>query len=206
MMVLASEDSGASTYRGRLAPSPTGLLHVGHARTFWIAAQRAAQHGGTLVLRNEDLDTQRCRPEFVQAMYEDLHWLGIRWTEGPDCGGPYSPYSQSQRRTFYLDAWRKLRDRGFIYPCKCSRKDVAQAAAAPNNDADEEPLYPGTCRSRAHAAEFSSPAGINWRFRVPDGEVISFVDQRLGPKSYAAGKDFADFLVWRKDDVPAYQL
>src|SRR5262249_44861972 len=90
-------------YRGRLAPSPTGFLHVGHARTFAIAAERAVQNGGTLILRNEDLDSQRCRPEFVQAMYEDLDWLGIRWAEGPDIGGPYAPYSQNERREFYLE-------------------------------------------------------------------------------------------------------
>ena len=193
-------------YRGRLAPSPTGLLHVGHARTFWIAAQRAIRNSGTLILRNEDLDPQRCRPEFVQAMYGDLHWLGIRWQEGPDCGGPYAPYAQSQRREFYLEAWRKLRDAGFIYPCTCSRKDVAQAAGAPNNDGDDEPLYPGKCRNRTDASEYSFPAGVNWRFRVPDGETISFIDLRSGDKSYVAGEDFGDFLIWRRDDVPAYQL
>ena len=81
----------ATGYRGRLAPSPTGLLHLGHARTFWIAAKRAQERGGVLVLRNEDLDPQRCQPEFVAAMYEDLRWLGIVWSEGPDCGGPYAP-------------------------------------------------------------------------------------------------------------------
>ena len=195
-----------SVYRGRLAPSPTGLLHLGHARTFWIAARRAAQHRGTLVLRNEDLDPQRCRREFVEAMYEDLRWLGINWSEGPDCGGPHSPYSQSQRRDFYLDAWRKLRDSGAIYPCTCSRKDVAQAAAAPNNEVDDEPLYPGTCRRRTDAFSFSTPAGVNWRFRVPDHEEVAFDDLHLGPQQYIAGKDFGDFLVWRRDDVPAYQL
>ena len=132
-------------YRGRLAPSPTGLLHLGHARTFWTAAQRAAQHGGDLIVRNEDLDPQRCKPEFVRAMFEDLHWLGIEWTEGPDLGGPFAPYSQSERRAHYLAAWKNLRDRGLIYPCTCSRKDVAQAASAPN-ESDDEPVYPGRCR------------------------------------------------------------
>ena len=199
-------DANARSYRGRLAPSPTGLLHVGHARTFWTAAQRTLQHRGALILRNEDLDPQRCRPEFVEAMYEDLRWLGIRWTEGPDCGGPYAPYLQSQRRDYYLNAWRKLRDEGFIYPCTCSRKDVALAAAAPNNDVDDEPLYPGKCRTRTDAAKFESPAGVNWRFRVPDDEEIPFVDLCLGTRSYTAGRDFGDFLVWRRDDVPAYQL
>ena len=148
-------------YRGRLAPSPTGLLHIGHARTFWIAAQRAKSHNGTLILRNEDLDPQRCRPQFVSAIFEDLKWLGIDWSEGPDCGGPYDPYSQSERRSFYLEAWRRLRDAGAIYPCTCSRKDVAQSAGAQNNEADDEPLYPGTCRTRSDAMNYSSPAGVN---------------------------------------------
>ncbi len=211
-------------YRGRLAPSPTGLLHLGHARTFWIAAQRAAEHHGELILRNEDLDSQRCRPEFVQAMLEDLRWLGIDWVEGPDCGGPLRPYAQSERRVHYLEAWQRLRNLGLIYPCTCSRKDVAQSAGAPN-DLDDEPVYPGKCRPSAAprparlrlretaeaavstcAVEHADPAGVNWRFRVPDGEEISFTDLHLGPQRMIAGRDFGDFIVWRRDDVPAYQL
>jgi glutamyl-tRNA synthetase len=197
----------ASPYRGRLAPSPTGLLHLGHARTFWIAAQRSIKNQGTLVLRNEDLDPQRSRKEFAAAMIEDLRWLGIRWQEGPDCGGPYGPYAQSQRRTDYLEAWRRLREGGFVYPCTCSRKDLGQSANAPNDvDSDEEPVYPGTCRDRKQAASSSEAAGVNWRFRVPDDEEISFADLNLGRQRYVAGRDFGDFLVWRRDDVPAYQL
>lgn len=208
-------------YRGRLAPSPTGLLHLGHARTFWTAYQRARDHGGELVLRNEDLDAQRCRPEFVEAMLEDLRWLGICWSEGPDCSGPYGPYAQSERRAFYLAAWNRLRERGFIYPCTCSRKEVAQAASAPN-DLDDEPVYPGTCRPSMNHVETAasavprwrgrsseprtSPAGFNWRFRVPDGEEIYFDDLHLGLQRLIAGRDFGDFIVWRRDDVPAYQL
>jgi glutamyl/glutaminyl-tRNA synthetase len=193
-------------YRGRLAPSPTGLLHLGHARTFWTAAQRAAEHGGQLILRNEDLDSQRCRPEFVQAMFEDLRWLGIEWAEGPDCGGPHGPYTQSGRREYYLTAWNALRERGMIYPCTCSRKDVAQASTAPN-DSDDEPVYPGKCRSQGTLpSEAIDPAGVNWRFRVSDGEEISFTDLHQGPQRMIAGKDFGDFIVWRRDDVPAYQL
>ena len=210
-------------YRGRLAPSPTGMLHLGHARTFWTAAQRAAQHGGQLILRNEDLDSQRCRPEFVQAMLEDLRWLGIKWAEGPDCGGPYGPYTQSERRGFYLKAWKKLLDLGTIYPCTCSRKDVAQATGAPNG-LDDEPVYPGRCRppfsgaTRLHlggtagaavstcAVQDAEPAGVNWRFRVPDAEEICFSDLHLGLQRMVAGRDFGDFIVWRRDDVPAYQL
>ena len=112
---------------------------------------------------------------------------------------------QSERRAHYLEAWRRLRDGGFIYPCTCSRKDLAQAATAPN-DADDEPIYPGRCRERTDAAEFAEPAGVNWRFRVLDGEEVTFTDVNLGPQRYVAGRDFGDFLVWRRDDVPAYQL
>lgn len=193
-------------YRGRLAPSPTGLLHLGHACTFWRACERAQQAGGTLILRNEDLDPQRSKPEFAAAFIEDLRWLGISWAEGPDVGGPYGPYSQSQCLQRYFEAWRKLRDGGFIYPCCCSRKDLAQAASAPN-DTDDEPLYPGTCRCRSgEANRYDSPTGANWRFRVSDGESVGFEDGRQGPQGYLAGRDFGDFVVWRRDDVPAYQL
>lgn len=227
-MLSRDVSNAAQSYRGRLAPSPTGPLHLGHARTFWIAAQRAIQHHGQLILRNEDLDPQRCRPEFVQAMLEDLRWLGIEWTEGPDCGGSFAPYSQSERRAHYLAAWKKLQDRRMIYPCTCSRKDVAQAASAPN-DSDDEPVYPRRCRPRARVdavgllpfdklragsggtaeavvATYAAPAGVNWRFRVTDGEEVCFTDLHFGPQRMIAGRDFGDFIVWRRDDVPAYQL
>jgi glutamyl-tRNA synthetase len=139
-------------------------------------------------------------------MLEDLRWLGIHWQEGPDVGGPFGPYRQSQRRNFHLDAWRKLRDAGAIYPCNCSRKDLALAAGAPN-EGDDEPLYSGRCRERiGEAASYESPTGINWRFRLPDGERVAFDDEHLGLQSYIAGQDFGDFVVWRRDDVPAYQL
>jgi glutamyl-tRNA synthetase len=197
--------TGKPEYRGRVAPSPTGYLHLGHARTFLIAADRARHFGGALILRNEDLDPDRCRPTFVSAMMEDLHWLGISWSEGPDCGGPYAPYSQSERRQDYLSAWKMLRDSGYIYACTCSRKDLAASATAPN-DGDDEPIYPGKCRARTDARDFKEPAGVNWRFRVPDGERIIFADQHLGEQAYVAGRDFGDFVVWRRDDVPAYQL
>ncbi|PWT72880.1 MAG: tRNA glutamyl-Q(34) synthetase GluQRS [Proteobacteria bacterium] len=194
-----------SGYRGRIAPSPTGLMHVGHARTFWIAYERARAAGGVLVFRDEDLDPQRSKPEFAGAMIEDLRWLGFEWQEGPDVGGPYEPYVQSKRRKWYVDAWRKLRDGGWIYPCTCSRKDLAEAAGAPHESAsNDEPMYSGKCRGRKSGAD--SPAGVNWRFRVPDGRVISFDDGAQGTKEYVAGRDFGDFVVWRRDGVPAYQL
>ena len=161
------------------------------------------QRGGMLVLRNEDLDPYRSRSEYRAAMIEDLRWLGIKWQEGPDVGGPYAPYSQSERRAYYLDAWKKLRERGAIYPCVCSRKDLLQSAQAPH-ESDDEPLYSGTCRGRFSNAE--TPAGVNWRFRVPESEAIQFHDLCQGAQEFVAGRDFGDFVVWRRDDVPAYQL
>lgn len=205
MNATVNSSSGQDRYRGRLAPSPTGLLHLGHARTFAMGARRAREQAGTLVLRNEDLDPQRCRSEFVSAMFADMRWLGFHWNEGPDCGGPYAPYSQSERRSYYLTAWRQLRDGGSIYPCTCTRKDLTLVASAPN-DADDEPLYPGWCRSRSDTTQFDVPRGVNWRFRVPDDEAIGFTDLHLGSQHFLAGRDFGDFLVWRRDDVPAYQL
>lgn len=203
-------------YRGRIAPSPTGYLHLGHGRTFWQAYLRARETQGVLVFRNEDLDPQRSRAEYVDAMLEDLHWLGIEWQEGPDVGGPFAPYVQSERREFYLAAWKRLMEGGFIYACTCSRKDLAQSASAPHEYAngpwpvadgillDDEPMYPGTCRNRIITAE--GPAGYNWRFRVPDGRTLGFNDRHLGSPQFTAGSDFGDFVVWRRDDVPAYQL
>jgi glutamyl-tRNA synthetase len=205
-------------YRGRLAPSPTGFLHLGHARTFWTAQQRAGLHGGELVLRNEDLDAARYKMEFVESMLEDLRWFGFEWSEGPDIGGPFAPYNQSERMDFYRAALEKLRAGNFIYPCTCSRKDIQAATRAPHANDDDEPVYPGTCRDKGDAWQVTSemnPAQAalspatrhpSLRFRVPDGEIISFLDKNLGEQKFTAGKDFGDFVVWRGDGVPAYQL
>jgi glutamyl-tRNA synthetase len=194
------------------------LLHLGHARTFWTAQERARANNGTLLLRNEDIDSTRFKLEFVPQMIEDLRWFGFEWQEGPDCGGPFEPYSQSERRPFYAAALERLRERGFVYPCTCSRKDIRDAASAPNAGDDEGPIYPGTCRSKGDkwrvtcdvnaAPAASSPATRHpsLRFRVPDGETISFTDGNFGAQQFVAGKDFGDFVVWRGDDAPAYQL
>lgn len=195
-------------YRGRLAPSPTGYLHLGHARTFWIAGQRAIERGGTLVLRNEDLDASRSRAEFASAMLEDLRWFGLLWTEGPDVGGPAGPYTQSERRAHYVRTLERLKQAGAVYPCRCSRRDVERALGAPHAG-EEEPVYPGTCRNGFDpriASPLEPEPRISWRFRVPDGETISFVDGGAGDQAFVAGRDFGDFIVWRHDDVPAYQL
>lgn len=185
-----------SCYRGRIAPTPTGRLHLGHAATFRIAYQRAVEAKGTVVLRVEDLDPQRCKPEFAGAAIEDLAWLGIRWDEGP--------VFQSARREYFLEVWRRLRDGGFIYPCARSRRDVAEAALAPH---DEEPIFPPEWRASAEEAlRWKEPKGINWRFRVPDGEAITFEDGNFGLTTRVGLRDFGDFLVWNRDDVPAYEL
>ena len=214
--MASSNSNSKSSYRGRLAPSPTGYLHVGHACTFHAAWQRAREAGGTLVMRMEDLDPDRSRAEYASAALEDLQWLGIDWDEGPDIGGPCAPYLQSQRHETYLAAWRMLLQSGFIYPCRCSRKDLAAALSAPHESAnteqdplDDEPIYPGTCRPNGDETQFdglSDPAGANWRFRVPDGETIEFNDLNLGPQRFVAGTDFGDFVVWRRDGAPSYQL
>jgi len=208
MAAMTNEPSlpatNATGYRGRLAPSPTGYLHLGHARTFWMAQQRALAHRGKLVLRNEDLDTTRFKMEFVDAMLEDLRWFGFEWQEGPDIGGPFAPYNQSERMGFYRTAFEQLRVAGWLYPCTCSRKDIQSAARAPHAEDEAEPIYPGTCR-RNQKSEIRNQK-FSWRFRVPAGETISFADGHFGEQRFVAGTDFGDFIVWRRDDVPSYQL
>jgi glutamyl-tRNA synthetase len=193
-----------TTYTGRLAPSPTGLLHLGHARTFWIAAERARAAGGVLRLRNDDLDRARCRPEFVAAMREDIAWLGLAWTP--------PMLSQSERMPLYRAALARLHAANLVYPCHRSRRDVAGAAGAPHEDGgDDEPVFPREWRPPADATPPPLPAPgepivTNWRFRVPDDEIIAFADGHAGPRQAVAGRDFGDFLVWRKDNTPGYQL
>ncbi len=193
--------------RGRLAPTPTGLLHVGHARTFALAAARARRDGGTLVYRTEDLDASRCRPEFAEAAIADLRWLGLDWQEGPDVGGPCGPYAQSARLPWFAQVWSRLQASGAIYPCDKSRKDVARSLTAPHAEDDAEPIFPPDLRpALGLGRELTAPGASNWRFRVPDGETIAFTDALQGPQAFVAGRDFGDFLVWRKDGFPAYEL
>jgi glutamyl/glutaminyl-tRNA synthetase len=187
-----------TTYTGRLAPSPTGLLHLGHAATFWTAYQRALEHHGTLLLRNEDLDPQRSKQEYVHAMIEDLAWLGIEWTP--------PMWVQSERVAVYREAFERLLASGYAYACTCSRKELAQMVAAPHEDTDDEPVYAGRCRPAKGAEAQTLVEGMNYRFRVPDGATVRFEDLNLGAQSFVAGEDFGDFLVWRKDGLPSYQL
>ena len=190
-------------YIGRLAPSPTGYLHLGHARTFWIAQERARASGGRLLLRNDDLDTARLRPDFVAAMIEDLRWLGLNWEE--------PIVAQSARLPRYQAELIHLHSAGLIFPCYHSRRELAEASvSAPHEGLNlDEPLYPEPFRPvPGEPLPPLDAAGwaTNWRFRVPDGETLSFVDGYYGAQAATAGRDFGDFLVWRKDGVPSYQL
>jgi glutamyl/glutaminyl-tRNA synthetase len=211
---------GASIYRGRIAPTPSGFLHLGHARTFWTAFERARAAGGALIFRDEDLDPDRCRAEYAAAATEDLLWLGIQWQEGPDIGGPHAPYTQSRRFDYYRDVWRRLHATGAIYPSPHSRKDVQEALVAPHDDfveqsethslsaaAGAEPIFPTHLRPLPDAGrDATEPGDVNWRFQVPDNEAIVFTDFRLGRVERIAGRDFGDFVVWRKDGFPSYEL
>ncbi|MDG1991997.1 MAG: glutamate--tRNA ligase family protein [Pirellulales bacterium] len=189
-------------HRGRLAPTPTGFLHVGHAYTFGIAAERAS---GELVFRVDDLDYARCTNEYIAASIEDLQWLGLAWAEGPDCGGESGPYFQSQRTGLYLEAWQQLAAKKIIYPSPHSRRDVEGAALAPHAPVGAEPLFPVDLRPDEWTVP-ANPGCTPWRFRVPDGRAIEFIDQNVGLVKRIAGVDFGDFVIWRRDNLAAYEL
>lgn len=213
-MPNSSGTENTAAYTGRLAPSPTGLLHLGHVRTFAMAQRRALEEGGVLRLRVDDLDKARCRPEYVAAALQDLGWLGLDWTG--------KILYQSERTEQYRKAWRQLVSDGWLYPCRCSRRELAAMVAAPHEafaspESVEEPVYPGVCRPRWRPGEESGaeersawlaagPMERNWRFRVPEHQTVAIADGGFGLQQFVAGRDFGDFLVWRRDDVPAYQL
>ena len=180
-------------------------MHVGNARTFMTAYERAVAAGGELVLRMEDLDMARCSQASADAMIEDLHWLGIRWTEGPDMiGGPSAPYTQSQRGDIYLAAWQRLNDAGLVYPSPQSRKDVERAMAAPHEGEYGHAFPIGMRPDKVERVE--TPGLMNWRMRVNYGSTVRFTDNCAGPREYLAGRDFGDFIVWSKSGWPSYEL
>lgn len=182
---------------GRLAPSPTGGLHLGNARTFLIAWLDARSRGGRVVLRIEDIDASRVRPEAIAGAVEDLAWLGLDWDEGP--------ILQSSRLDLYRDALESLKARELVYPCTCTRADIARAASAPHAS-DEGPTYPGTCASRS-ARDADSLAGrpFAWRFRTP-AMPIEWDDLFLGTTSIDPSLNGGDFVVARTNGPPSYQL
>lgn len=195
--------------RGRLAPSPTGALHLGNARTFLIAWLRVRSQNGSLVLRMEDLDHPKNKPGAAKQALEDLRWLGLDWDEGPDRGGPFEPYTQTERLPLYAKALEKLRAQGLVYPCVCSRKDVEAGQSAPHTE--DGLYYPGTCRDRFTdyaSAAATLPKGRlpAWRFRVPEGEEISFVDGFSGPYHQVVSAFSGDFVLARHPEGAGYML
>jgi glutamyl-tRNA synthetase len=188
--------------RGRFAPSPTGDLHLGNVRTALLAWLQVRRAGGRFILRSEDLDRGRVRAQFRSNQIDDLRWLGIDWDEGPDVGGPYGPYEQSDRVADYEEALKHLANQGLVYMCACSRKEIAAAASAPHDADDEGPAYTGRCRARQADLRGRTTA---LRFRVPAGPV-TFTDLLQGMRSYDPATEVGDFVVRRKDGVAAYQL
>lgn len=193
--------------RGRYAPSPTGDLHLGNLRTALLAWLFARCAGGQFVMRIEDLDRPRVRPAATQRMLDDLRWLGLDWDEGPDVGGPYAPYVQSQRQEIYDLYLQRLVDAGLVYPCYCSRAEIARVASAPQGP--EGTRYPGTCRHltpqqrRQHQANSRRPS---LRFRVDDQRIVSFTDLLAGPMEQQVQQAVGDFIVCRSDGIFAYQF
>lgn len=182
--------------RGRLAPSPTGAQHVGNARTYLIAWLAARSTNADLLLRIEDIDSPRIKPGAAGLILDDLRWLGLDW-EG-------APVVQTDRLPLYESALRTLRERELVYPCTCTRSDIAQAASAPHVG-EEGPAYPGTCSVR-RAADANHLAGqpFAWRFRTTESP--AFVD---GYRGLVSGESFGrggDFVVWKSAGTPAYQL
>jgi glutamyl-tRNA synthetase len=195
----------ASRIVGRLAPSPTGGLHLGHARTFLIAWLTARRSAGQIILRIEDLDSSRVRADALSTALSDLRWLGLDWDEGPEVGGPSAPYVQSQRSALYDQALEKLKASESVYPCTCTRADVERAASAPHA-ADEGPTYPGTCAHRLAADALTlENRSFAWRFRVPPGPV-AWDDLFLGRVELDPSRLGGDFIVARQGAGYSYQL
>jgi glutamyl-tRNA synthetase len=193
--------------RGRFAPSPTGELHIGGARTALTAWLQARKAGGAFVMRTEDLDGPRVRQGAEQAIFADLEWLGIDWDEGPDVGGAFGPYRQSERHANYEEIVTKLVGEGRAFYCFCSRAEVLRATSAPHNPSDEGPRYPGTCRTltRKQIADKSRTRNAAVRFRVEPGET-TFHDLVHGDQVEDVAEKVGDFVIARADGIPAYQL
>lgn len=184
---------------GRLAPSPTGHLHLGHARSFLVAWWHARSRGGRIVLRIEDLDVERVKPGMIDATLRDLEWLGLDW-DG-------APWLQSRGLAEIEAAAQSLLERGLAYPCVCTRKEIQSAASAPHAG-DTTPPYPGTCRGKFRTLaeaerETGKPAAL--RFIVRSGDVI-VDDEVSGRHAFDVQRAAGDFPITRRAGVPAYQL
>lgn len=184
-----------STPRGRLAPSPTGAQHVGNARTYLVAWLSARSQGGSVAVRVEDIDSPRTKPGAAEQALDDLRWLGLDW-DG-------EPVVQSARLARYESALDELKRRELVYPCSCTRSDIASAASAPHADQDG-PTYPGTCSRRTAADAASLDRPFAWRFRV--SESPAFTDSFAGEVKIDLRAVGGDFVVWKTVGTPAYQL
>lgn len=198
-MTVPADSTARLPIVGRLAPSPTGYLHLGHARSFLLAWWHARSRGGRIILRLEDLDSERVKPGMVEASIEDLRWLGLDW-DG-------EVYLQSQSVGEINAAASALIDHGLAYPCVCSRREIQAAMSAPHGD-QVDPIYPGTCRGRyeslaAAEAESGRPAAL--RFAVPD-TVVRIEDHIQGVHDFDARRSIGDFPILRGLGMPAYQL
>ncbi|MGI6495037.1 MAG: tRNA glutamyl-Q(34) synthetase GluQRS [Kiritimatiellia bacterium] len=199
-----------SGYVGRLAPSPTGALHLGNARSFLVAWLRARASGGRLILRIEDLDHPKVKPGSAAQILDDLRWMGLDWDEGPDIGGGHGPYVQTRRLDLYASALERLRAAGLVYPCICARRDVEAGQSAPH--ASEDGLfYPGTCRGRfasyAEARSALPPDRLPaWRFRAPDNAAGRFIDLLCGPQRQCVARETGDFVLARHPAGAGYML
>lgn len=194
-----------SSIVGRLAPSPTGAQHVGNARTYLLAWLSARSRQGRLVLRMEDIDSPRIKPGAARQAIDDLHWLGLDWDEGPDVGGPHSPYVQTERLGPYQAALEQLKQAERIYPCTCSRSEIVAAASAPHAG-QEGPRYPGTCsRNPASFADQLTPGSFAWRFRAMD-RLRKYSDGVAGDVTCNVAQELGDFVIAKADGTPAYQL
>ena len=184
---------------GRYAPSPSGRMHLGNLMCCLLAWLSAKSKGGQVLLRIEDLDTQRCPRAFADAIIDDLAWLGLA------ADGPEPPVYQSERSAVYAQYFEELARRGLVYPCFCSRSQL-HAASAPHRS-DGQVVYAGTCRSLtpAEITERAKTRAPAWRVRVPD-EVIAFEDSHMGPCAENLARDCGDFYLRRADGVFAYQL
>lgn len=201
----AALKAAQGTVRGRYAPSPTGRLHLGNLRTALLAWLQVRLNKGVLVLRMEDLDRPRVKPGSADQILDDLLWLGLDWDEGPRVGGPFGPYDQSLRDDLYQMSLSHLQTQALVFPCFCSRKDIAQAASAPHG---KSLIYPGTCRVTDPVMAEPPPRDgrrAAWRFRVTEEEVIC-EDRLMGSYAQQLGNDVGDFVVRRTDGLFAYQL
>lgn len=196
---------------GRLAPSPTGAQHIGNARTFLVAWLSIRSRGGKIILRIEDIDSPRVKPWAIDQAIEDLKWLGLDWDEGPDRPADNGPYIQTERIERYANSFRQLQEAEKVYPCDCSRSDVAAAASAPHDHSNQvgfanaEPIYPGTCFHKTVINAEEMPGKFSWRIRTKSS-TVSFDDQFAGEQTANVQNQFGDFVICKSDLSPSYQL